>query len=73
MNFAKISPFTVGIFPHQDFNETVYCHEFAIRNNNIKRCANISGTLFYDYFIVFSLQVNCLVLTLQSVVSQTNL
>jgi hypothetical protein len=60
MNVANISQFIVGIFPYQDYNETVYCLKNAIRNNNISRCTNISGFYLYEYFVLFALQVKFL-------------
>jgi hypothetical protein len=49
--------FTVGIFPYQDYNKTVYCYESAIQDKQIKNCTNITGMYPYEYFAVFLLQV----------------
>jgi hypothetical protein len=59
MNIANISQITVGIFPYQDYNETVYCLHNAIRNNELRRCTNISEMTPNDYFVLFLLQVGC--------------
>jgi hypothetical protein len=58
MNLASISQFVVGIYPYQDYNETVYCLKNAIRNNELKQCTNISGFNTFDYFPLFVFQVS---------------
>src|SRR4051812_35695221 len=58
MNLANISQFIVGIYPYQDYNETVYCLENAVRNNELKRCMNISGFYIFEYFPLFVFQAS---------------
>jgi hypothetical protein len=60
MNFANISHFVVGVISFHDYNETAYCLANATRNNEIKRCTNISGYYPGDYFPLFIFQVSCL-------------
>jgi hypothetical protein len=60
MNFANLSQIVVGILPYQDYNETDYCLKNAVRNNELKRCTNISGFYAADYFSLLALQVSCL-------------
>jgi hypothetical protein len=57
MNLASISQFVVGIYPYQDYNETVYCLKNAIRKNELKRCTNISGFYTFEHFPLFVFQV----------------
>jgi hypothetical protein len=57
MSFATMQDFTVGVFPFQDYNKTVYCYESAIQDNQRTNCTNITGMLPYEYFVVFLLQV----------------
>jgi hypothetical protein len=58
MNLASISQFVVGIYPYQDYNETMYCLKNAVRNNELERCTKISGFSTFNYFPLFVFQVS---------------
>jgi hypothetical protein len=58
MNLKNMDTLTVGVFPYQDYNKSVYCLKSAIARDQIVQCTNISGLLPYEYFVVFMLQVS---------------
>src|SRR3569832_2446147 len=67
MNFANITQLTMSIFSYQDYNESVYCYQSALRENQIHQCLHVPGMLTYEYFVLFSLQVRniCVVMFLR--------
>jgi hypothetical protein len=58
MNFANMSQLSVGVVSYHNFNETVFCLNSAIRDNQLKKCTNITGMQPSEYFIIFLLQVS---------------
>jgi hypothetical protein len=59
MNFANISQITIGIISYQDYNDTVYCYQSAIRDAEIERCVDVNdrGMFLYELFPLFVFQV----------------
>jgi hypothetical protein len=57
MNLANLAQIIIAIVSYQEYNETAYCYQYVLRDNQIQRCAKNNTIFVYELYPLFMFQV----------------